>query len=171
MTNLTTAKSTAPLPSSTAHPEISVPTAVLCLVALITIPMVAYTLFVAMKCPRNPFRGNSAVPPAAAASCKAVDRLELVCGGVKYRKDDSVDVPGIDDQCPVCLSAFAEGEEIRQLGACRHVFHAACVDMWLYSHSNCPVCRAAVAVRRSRRVLIDGEDDFRQGLPDASHLI
>ncbi|GFP90149.1 RING-H2 finger protein atl33 [Phtheirospermum japonicum] len=159
MTNFTTVNSTALPPSPAAHPGIPAPTAVVCLVALITMPMIAYTLFVAMKCPRNPFRRSAAASPAEAASYKAAE------------KDGAVDAAAINDQCPVCLSAFAEGEEIRQLGACKHAFHAACVDMWLYSHSSCPVCRAAVPVKRSRRVLMDGEDDFRQGLPDAANLI
>ncbi|KAI3447682.1 hypothetical protein Pfo_004347 [Paulownia fortunei] len=174
MTNFTTSNSTSPLPSPEAHPhnsDMSPLTAILCLVALITIPMISYTFFVAMKCPRNPFR-RSPASPTAGVSCKA-EKLELVCG-VKYRKaagEGRKEAGGNNDQCPVCLSVFAEGEEIRQLSACKHAFHAACVDMWLYSHSNCPVCRAAVPVKRSKRVLIDGEDDFRQGLPDAANLI
>ncbi|KAI3474083.1 hypothetical protein Pfo_028871 [Paulownia fortunei] len=167
--------------SSTAMPQFSVApprnsdvsplTAILCLVALITIPMIVYSFFVAMKCPRNPFRRSPAAPTAG-VSWKA-EKLELACG-VKYRKsaeDGGKEAAGSSDQCPVCLSVFAEGEEIRRLNACNHAFHAACVDMWLYSHSNCPVCRAAVPVKRSKRVLIHGEDDFRQGLPDAANLI
>ncbi|KAL2250525.1 RING-H2 finger protein ATL33 [Sesamum indicum] len=176
MINITaTANSTAPPPYPVARPhssDTSPLTAILCLVALITIPMILYAFFVAlMKCPRNPFRWAPATPRAE-VSCKA-DRLELVCG-VKYRKaaeDGRKEAAESSDQCPVCLSAFAEGEEIRQLSACKHAFHAACVDMWLYSHSNCPVCRAAVPVRRSKRVSIHREDDFQQGLPDAANLI
>ncbi|PIN03322.1 hypothetical protein CDL12_24162 [Handroanthus impetiginosus] len=99
------------------------------------------------------------------SDCKA-EKIELVCG-VKYRKVAA----GSNEQCPVCLSVFAEGEEIRQLNVCQHAFHAECIDMWLYSHSNCPVCRAAVPVKRSKRVLIDEEHEFRQGLPDAANLI
>ncbi|CAA0820924.1 Unknown protein [Striga hermonthica] len=172
MTNFTAAGySTAPPPSPAAHREISTPNAVACLVALITVPMVAYTLFVAARCCRSP---TAAAAPASGR--KTPERMELVCG-VRYRKDGSAataaEAVGINDQCPVCLSAFAEGEEIRLLGACRHAFHASCVDMWLYSHSSCPVCRAAVPVRRAtvRAPLARGEEDLRQGLPDAADLI
>ncbi|KAK6152472.1 hypothetical protein DH2020_015107 [Rehmannia glutinosa] len=171
MTNFTTANSTSPPPSAAAHlrtSDISAPTAILCLVALISLPMISYTLFVAMKCPRNPFRRSAAAPTAGVS--RKTDKLELICG-VKYRKAAEDGGEEGNDQCPVCLSAFVEGEEIRQLSACKHAFHTACVDMWLYSHSNCPVCRAAVPVKRSKRVLVDGEDDFRQGLPDAANLI
>ncbi|XP_040376336.1 E3 ubiquitin-protein ligase EL5-like [Oryza brachyantha] len=47
-------------------------------------------------------------------------------------------------QCAVCLSLVQDGEAVRQLPACRHLFHVACIDMWLHSHSTCPLCRATV---------------------------
>ncbi|WOL00762.1 RING-H2 finger protein ATL2-like [Canna indica] len=51
-------------------------------------------------------------------------------------------------QCVVCLSAMAEGEMVRMLPRCRHVFHVDCVDMWLFSHSTCPLCRADAKAER-----------------------
>uniref|UniRef100_A0A0D9VE99 RING-type E3 ubiquitin transferase n=1 Tax=Leersia perrieri TaxID=77586 RepID=A0A0D9VE99_9ORYZ len=47
-------------------------------------------------------------------------------------------------QCSVCLSMVQEGETVRRLPACGHLFHVACIDMWLHSHSTCPLCRATV---------------------------
>ncbi|OMO58930.1 Zinc finger, RING-type [Corchorus capsularis] len=47
-----------------------------------------------------------------------------------------------DGICPVCLSQFEEGEELRTLPECLHSYHAPCIDMWLYSHSSCPMCRS-----------------------------
>ncbi|KAK2657936.1 hypothetical protein Ddye_010988 [Dipteronia dyeriana] len=44
--------------------------------------------------------------------------------------------------CSVCLCEFKEGEQIRVLPECLHLFHVACIDMWLSSHNNCPNCRA-----------------------------
>ncbi|XP_059669489.1 RING-H2 finger protein ATL51-like [Cornus florida] len=44
--------------------------------------------------------------------------------------------------CAVCLSEFTEGEEVRVLPECAHQFHALCVEMWLFSHPSCPLCRA-----------------------------
>ncbi|KAK7307372.1 hypothetical protein VNO77_40377 [Canavalia gladiata] len=46
------------------------------------------------------------------------------------------------DTCAVCLGDFEEGEELRSLPECMHSFHVSCIDMWLNSHSSCPVCRA-----------------------------
>ncbi|MED6173977.1 hypothetical protein PIB30_064683 [Stylosanthes scabra] len=51
---------------------------------------------------------------------------------------------GDSDECAVCLSVFEEGEEVRKLPRCKHSFHALCIDMWLYSHFDCPVCRTPV---------------------------
>ncbi|WCJ22248.1 RING/U-box superfamily protein [Euphorbia peplus] len=49
-------------------------------------------------------------------------------------------------ECAVCLSEFEEGEMGRVLPACKHTFHSCCIDMWFYSHSNCPLCRAPVKI-------------------------
>ncbi|PKU62846.1 RING-H2 finger protein ATL2-like [Dendrobium catenatum] len=56
---------------------------------------------------------------------------------------------GQDDElaeCAVCLNKFKDGEKIRCLPPCSHRFHIDCIDMWFYSHSTCPLCRAAVEV-------------------------
>lgn len=59
----------------------------------------------------------------------------------KYRKGDG-HVDGSD--CSVCLSEFEENESLRLLPKCNHAFHLPCIDTWLRSHSNCPLCRAFV---------------------------
>lgn len=48
--------------------------------------------------------------------------------------------------CAICLCEFEEGEELRTLPECSHSFHVACIDMWLYSHWSCPMCRSVVEV-------------------------
>jgi E3 ubiquitin-protein ligase ATL6/9/15/31/42/55 len=46
-------------------------------------------------------------------------------------------------ECAVCLAEFGDGgENLRLLPVCCHVFHAACIDVWLAAHVTCPVCRA-----------------------------
>ncbi|CAM0945981.1 unnamed protein product [Alopecurus aequalis] len=55
-------------------------------------------------------------------------------------------------QCAVCLSLVQEGEVVRQLPACMHLFHVGCVDMWLQSHSTCPLCRATVEAPSKHQV-------------------
>ncbi|GLJ39533.1 hypothetical protein SUGI_0807830 [Cryptomeria japonica] len=47
-------------------------------------------------------------------------------------------------ECPVCLSDFEDDEMVRLLPKCNHAFHPDCIDMWLCSHTTCPVCRTSL---------------------------
>lgn len=49
------------------------------------------------------------------------------------------------NDCSVCLYEFEEEERIRMLPSCFHAFHIDCIDTWLQTHSNCPLCRGAVS--------------------------
>ncbi|CAB4314224.1 unnamed protein product [Prunus armeniaca] len=59
----------------------------------------------------------------------------------KYKKDEGL-IEGTD--CSVCLSEFEEDESVRLLPKCSHAFHIPCIDTWLRSHKNCPLCRAPI---------------------------
>ncbi|KAG2723724.1 hypothetical protein I3760_02G182400 [Carya illinoinensis] len=58
-----------------------------------------------------------------------------------HKCQKSVSSVGEDGTCAVCLCEFEDDEELT-LPACRHSFHVPCIDMWLYSHSTCPICRS-----------------------------
>ncbi|CAN6199816.1 unnamed protein product [Urochloa humidicola] len=45
------------------------------------------------------------------------------------------------DDCAVCIAELKAGDKARVLPRCGHGFHVDCVDMWLRSHSTCPLCR------------------------------
>jgi E3 ubiquitin-protein ligase ATL4 len=55
-------------------------------------------------------------------------------------------LPKSSPDCAVCLSPFTPDAELRLLPACRHAFHAGCVDAWLRTSPTCPLCRATVAL-------------------------
>uniref|UniRef100_A0ACD5UTT8 Uncharacterized protein n=1 Tax=Avena sativa TaxID=4498 RepID=A0ACD5UTT8_AVESA len=55
-------------------------------------------------------------------------------------------LPKSSPDCAVCLSPFTPEAELRLLPACRHAFHAECVDAWLRTTPTCPLCRATVAL-------------------------
>lgn len=59
---------------------------------------------------------------------------------INYKQGDKVG--GLD--CSVCLGEFQENESLRILPKCIHFFHIPCIDMWLKSHSTCPLCRATL---------------------------
>ncbi|KAK4476485.1 hypothetical protein RD792_015639 [Penstemon davidsonii] len=70
---------------------------------------------------------------------EAVIKKIKVC---KYKKGGDGLIEGTE--CAVCLSEFEENESLRLLSKCNHAFHLPCIDTWLQSHSNCPLCRAGV---------------------------
>ncbi|CAJ2664193.1 E3 ubiquitin-protein ligase At1g12760-like isoform X2 [Trifolium pratense] len=45
-----------------------------------------------------------------------------------------------DAECCICLSAYDDGVELRQL-PCGHHFHCTCVDKWLQINATCPLCK------------------------------
>ncbi|GJN38561.1 hypothetical protein PR202_gb27616 [Eleusine coracana subsp. coracana] len=51
---------------------------------------------------------------------------------------------GGEETCSVCLGAFQAGETVRLLPLCLHLYHVECIDMWLASHTTCPVCRSGI---------------------------
>ncbi|CAK8530334.1 unnamed protein product [Lathyrus sativus] len=59
----------------------------------------------------------------------------------KYKKGEGL-IEGTE--CSVCLSEFEEDESLRLLPKCHHAFHLPCIDTWLSSHTNCPMCRAPI---------------------------
>ncbi|XP_057972762.1 RING-H2 finger protein ATL33-like [Malania oleifera] len=143
-------------------------------IAFFSIPALIYAFFITQRCPLNPNRRSttaSARPwgAAAAAGGEVLDDMELK-SPIKYQDETHVGEYG--DECPVCLSPYADGERIRRLSSCKHSFHASCIDKWLYSHSNCPVCRVPVAVKcRGSAVPVAGDNHMPTGWPDASSLV
>jgi hypothetical protein len=47
-------------------------------------------------------------------------------------------------ECSICLNEVCEDDACRQLGACGHTFHRACIDLWLLRRADCPLCKQSV---------------------------
>eukprot|EP00249_Psilotum_nudum_P021793 c28249_g1_i1 orf=441-1598(+) len=45
-----------------------------------------------------------------------------------------------DAECCICLSAYDDGAELREL-PCSHHFHCICIDKWLRINATCPLCK------------------------------
>ncbi|KAI4354456.1 hypothetical protein L6164_003316 [Bauhinia variegata] len=140
----------------------------LALVAVVTIPALIYTFIFAVKCPSRRRRPDPISGPPSVAS-EVSREADVTVSDLKYQKDAHVKELG--SECPVCLSVFTDGEEVRQLSACKHSFHATCIDLWLDNHSNCPICRATVSLKRPSSSAPARYNDLQQGLPDASSLV
>ncbi|XP_020207921.1 RING-H2 finger protein ATL54 [Cajanus cajan] len=64
----------------------------------------------------------------------------------KYKRNEGL-VEGTE--CSVCLNEFQEEDTLRLLPKCNHAFHVPCIDTWLRSHTNCPLCRAGIVSNNS----------------------
>ncbi|XP_004500434.2 RING-H2 finger protein ATL2 [Cicer arietinum] len=76
-----------------------------------------------------------------------------------YAEENSNDEMKQELECVICLSGFENGEMGRCLPKCGHGFHVECIDMWLISHSNCPICRAPIVHDSSSSVVVVDDDD------------
>ncbi|PIN23967.1 hypothetical protein CDL12_03312 [Handroanthus impetiginosus] len=63
---------------------------------------------------------------------------------IKKDKEEEQDSPANMGECAVCLGEFEEGEWVKHLPNCSHVFHVSCIDTWFQTHSSCPLCRSYV---------------------------
>lgn len=45
-------------------------------------------------------------------------------------------------QCSICHCDFENGQIIRRMNSCNHIFHHQCIDQWFTTHQSCPLCRA-----------------------------
>jgi hypothetical protein len=52
-------------------------------------------------------------------------------------------LPEDKSTCPICLSNYREGEEIRII-PCIHFYHKSCIDEWLRVSKVCPVCKVPI---------------------------
>lgn len=121
--------------------------------------LVSYYTFISKYCGRNTESDNHHIPQdethdndqiqeasifqepwhvASNGLDEALIKSITVC---KYKKAEGL--VGVTD-CSVCLSEFEEDESLRLLPKCNHAFHIFCIDQWLKSHSNCPLCRAHI---------------------------
>jgi hypothetical protein len=82
-------------------------------------------------------RTHHHAPPPAAANRDLKKKILKTLPKLTYLVSESESVS--DDCCP-CLSGFEEGDEIRVLPTCKHVFHVTCIDTWFGSHSSGPSC-------------------------------
>lgn len=77
---------------------------------------------------------------------KAAANMEL-CGGLSLQEIRDLPrhkVSCSGDQCVICLDTMLEDDHARSLPGCGHVFHRACVDLWLLRSTLCPLCNTDV---------------------------
>ncbi|RLN13120.1 zinc finger, C3HC4 type family protein [Panicum miliaceum] len=121
----------------------------------------------ALTAPRAPAPAPAAAAPVRLArrlcACGLADAAGVVAALPAFPYGGPPSVAAADDEeasasprrrrsgvlCAVCLEDVLAGEMVRQLPACRHLFHVGCVDVWLRAHRTCPLCRCELPPRKA----------------------
>ncbi|THG22145.1 hypothetical protein TEA_023588 [Camellia sinensis var. sinensis] len=56
----------------------------------------------------------------------------------------TVAAPSFCYRCSVCLADYQAEDRLQQIPACGHTFHTDCIDLWLATHTTCPLCRLSL---------------------------
>lgn len=112
------------------------------------IVLAIYNIIIIKRCNRNNHNNQPQPTRVNLSSTRFENQQRNLLSSFKYRKEvvtKEEEEKGCDEyECSVCLSVYEEGEDVRKLPRCKHSFHAVCIDMWLYSHFDCPICRTSV---------------------------
>ncbi|XP_058104838.1 E3 ubiquitin-protein ligase At1g12760-like [Magnolia sinica] len=78
------------------------------------------------------------------ADCEKLGEISGPSGGIMTECRTEMPIEHVlsaeDAECCICLSAYEDGVELREL-PCTHHFHCACIDKWLYINATCPLCK------------------------------
>lgn len=99
----------------------------------------------------KPFRRNF-ISHISISQRRPVNMLALKNLPLSHFSQSSVKPDEDSPVCAICLEAFNDGDELRELN-CSHCFHRACVDIWLLGtlsddiqlNGTCPTCRRHAA--------------------------
>ena len=48
-----------------------------------------------------------------------------------------------NEKCSICLEDFNIGDTLNELN-CNHFYHKECINNWIKSNNNCPMCRSLI---------------------------
>ncbi|KAL6876364.1 hypothetical protein ACP4OV_012936 [Aristida adscensionis] len=136
--------------ASSPPPSISSPPHELFIVLAVCMVVVSFTVLLATAfvfcCRRSRDAGAAGSEQAPCGARRGetfpVDALLPAVAFACHSGDD--EEHGGRRECAVCLGAVREGDMVRRLPACLHVYHVECIDRWLAAHRTCPLCRAGL---------------------------
>lgn len=67
--------------------------------------------------------------------------------------------------CTICLEEVIDSDNNKKVLHCNHTFHANCINRWLRTRSQCPVCRRRVQSRPRGRPLHPHPRITRRSIP------
>ena len=55
-------------------------------------------------------------------------------------------VKGKDEECSICMDVFEDKDKLFKC-KCNNMFHYACINKWIKSKEDCPICRTKINTR------------------------
>jgi len=74
----------------------------------------------------------------------------------KVQKEGSEKARGrckTQNMCAICIEEYQEGEELKIMPQCNHMFHSSCIRKWVNEHETCPNCRCEI-IKNKRKPII-----------------
>lgn len=87
---------------------------------------------------------GSAPPRSSARPAHGLDPVVINGFPIILHRSTPAKTSAEEAECCICLSIFQDGEKVKVLPHCTHSFLSECVDRWLKSQSNCPLCRVSL---------------------------
>ncbi|WOG92147.1 hypothetical protein DCAR_0311407 [Daucus carota subsp. sativus] len=72
-----------------------------------------------------------------------------------------------DTQCSVCLGDYQAEDKLQQIPVCGHTFHMECIDLWLATHTTCPLCRLSLLASRASEKPTDSQSNETDQSPES----
>ncbi|XP_050122853.1 RING-H2 finger protein ATL52-like isoform X2 [Malus sylvestris] len=92
------------------------------------------------------FQASLAQQPATSQSIGVDEKVLNTIPILTYSMEDGEIFRMDQSECVICLGDLEDGDLVRLMPSCKHVFHNPCIETWFMGHSNCPVCRSAIDV-------------------------
>ncbi|MCO5588365.1 hypothetical protein L7F22_042320 [Adiantum nelumboides] len=87
---------------------------------------------------------TSLVPLVYEGAEECGKEVNLRCGGKRQQS-----TAGSSMDCSVCLCEFEQGQQLRIMPNCCHVFHSDCIHKWLdQDQKTCPLCRTSLVAQQ-----------------------
>lgn len=62
----------------------------------------------------------------------------------------------IQEQCIICFKKFEDNDLVKRFACQRHIFHVACINIWVDEHNTCPICK----YKLSNGLAVDNDASF-----------
>ena len=91
--------------------------------------------------------------------CNSPPSKDIMIPLLVYHKsqpeDSGLTARPTQDSCAICLEEFNDGETIKKMPDCGHIFHGDCITNWLKMHNNCPYCRLRLNILKADQLNVN----------------